>query len=44
MKRKIELTNQDNSIYYSHFKGKKWKTFDTSQIVIKDDTLHWYIY
>ena len=31
MKRKIELTNQDNSIYYSHFKGKKWKTFDTSQ-------------
>lgn len=42
--RKIEKKSSNNNIYIKYFKNKHWKYFDLDQVIIIDDTIHWYLY
>ena len=42
--RKIESKDENNEIYNVYFKNRNWNYFSLDQIVIIDDTIHWYLY
>ena len=40
----LNLTDGNNSIFKEYFENKKWTNFDLDQIIIKDDTIHIFVY
>lgn len=42
--RNFNFIEPDENIYNNYFKNKNWTLFNLDQIVIKGNTLHWYIY
>lgn len=44
LKRSFETVEESPEIYEEYFAQKEWKYFDDQQLIIKDDTLHMYLY
>ncbi len=44
LERKLNYTETDENIYNEYFKNKNWSIFDTDQVVLIGDTLHFYLY
>ena len=40
----LNMVNSDESVYNNYFRDQNWTLFDPNQIVLKDNTLHLYIY
>ena len=43
-KRDLTITEQNDYISDRYFKSKDWKEFTEDQVVIVNETLHWYLY
>ena len=42
--RSFNSEQPSEKIYNEYFKDKNWTTFNLDQIVLKNDTMHWYLY
>ncbi len=42
--RKVQLADKDEEVEKAYFNNKHWKNFSLDQVVIKGNTIHWYLY
>ena len=43
-KRRLNYTDSDKFVWYEYFYNKHYNRFSLDQVVIIDDTIHWYLY
>ena len=44
MNKKLDVVEENDTIYENYFKNKNWKLFNLDQIVLEGNTMHWYLY